>query len=209
MLQHFTLLTQPPNPSSSAHLYLAQLSPTPEASLAHYEASMPLLSTQLSELESLKSELPLEMEGGEVASARSELEKGEEEVKGQMCRALVGMTEIYLTDLWCVLFLLDIFWHIRKSRNALFADFSLLCLGLVGKRTAWNLKRKTAVSSSCKKPSRSSPKILKHGSRSRPSDSPSPPRSKRSPVSLGLGTPGVPFPLGLSLCLRPRRGWQW
>lgn len=83
-----------PDPSPAPHLYLAQLS-TPEESLTHFTAALAILQAKLALIERAK----LGADGG----AGTEEEKEEEsEVRRSASRALVGMTELYLTDLWSV-----------------------------------------------------------------------------------------------------------
>ena len=81
-----------PSPSPAPHLYLAQLS-TPIESLTHFSAALKILQNKLLLIESAK----LGTDGG--AGTPDEAEE-EDELRRSASRALVGMTELYLTDLW-------------------------------------------------------------------------------------------------------------
>lgn len=97
--QHFAasiqLASATPDPSPAPHLYLAQLSDTPQESLTHFGNALGILQAKLAALERAK----LGVDGG--AGTQEELED-EGEIRRSASRALVGMTELYLTDLWCV-----------------------------------------------------------------------------------------------------------
>lgn len=97
-LQHFLLAIEHgeaiPDPSPAPHLYLAQLS-SPEESLSHFASALTILQAKLAVIEHAK----LGADGG----AGTELEAEDEgELRRSASRALVGMTELYLTDLWSV-----------------------------------------------------------------------------------------------------------
>ncbi|KAM0793160.1 hypothetical protein ACM66B_000634 [Microbotryomycetes sp. NB124-2] len=80
-----------PDPSPAPHLYLAQLS-TPEESLVHFGNALTILQAKLAAIEQAKL--------GQDSNAGSEEEVEEEqELRRSASRALVGMTELYLTDL--------------------------------------------------------------------------------------------------------------
>lgn len=95
LVQHFIhLVSAPANADidlSAPYLYLAQLSSTPQESLAHFESAIRSLETQLAEFVAARQE--------GVAETEDEKEV-ERELRAQICGALVGMTEVYLTDLW-------------------------------------------------------------------------------------------------------------
>lgn len=97
--QHFVasiqLASATPDPSPAPHLYLAQLSDNPQESLTHFGNALAILQAKLAALERAK----LGLDGG--AGTQEELED-EGEIRRSASRALVGMTELYLTDLWCV-----------------------------------------------------------------------------------------------------------
>lgn len=80
------------DPSPAPHLYLAQLS-SPEESLTHFSNALSILQAKLAVIEQAK----LGIDGG--AGSEEEQEE-EEELRRSASRALVGMTELYLTDLW-------------------------------------------------------------------------------------------------------------
>ncbi|PRQ76863.1 hypothetical protein AAT19DRAFT_12281 [Rhodotorula toruloides] len=94
--QHFAasiqLASATPDPSPAPHLYLAQLSETPQESLTHFGNALAILQAKLAALERAK----LGLDGG--AGTQEELED-EGEIRRSASRALVGMTELYLTDL--------------------------------------------------------------------------------------------------------------
>lgn len=98
--QHFAasiqLASALPDPSPAPHLYLAQLAASPEESLSHFGNALTILQAKLAALEQAK----LGTDGG--AGTQDEAED-EGEIRRSASRALVGMTELYLTDLWCVL----------------------------------------------------------------------------------------------------------
>ncbi|KAF5359557.1 hypothetical protein D9756_003465 [Leucocoprinus leucothites] len=83
----FQALTQPPSPQpppSSAYLYLAQLSDDdPRLALRHYQAAVEILLNQLKGKQSAQSVLSSNI-------------SGEEEIKSNIVRALVGQVEIWM-----------------------------------------------------------------------------------------------------------------
>lgn len=79
-------------PSPAPHLYLAQLS-TPIESLTHFSNALTILQAKLAVIERSK------LGGDGSAGGVVELEE-EGELRRSASRALVGMTELYLTDLW-------------------------------------------------------------------------------------------------------------
>ncbi|KAI5481447.1 TPR domain containing protein [Pseudohyphozyma bogoriensis] len=93
--EHFIMSVQHaaalPNPSPAPHLYLAQLS-TPEESLVHFANALAILQAKINVIEKAK----LGLDGG--AGSEADIEE-EGELRRSASRALVGMTELYLTDL--------------------------------------------------------------------------------------------------------------
>ncbi|CDZ96219.1 Tetratricopeptide TPR1 [Phaffia rhodozyma] len=88
---HFLVSLQAPLQTSSApYLYLAQLASSPQEALNHYEAAVKILDQQLTELVQSKQT---------GVEDTKELEVAEGTMRKQISTALVGMTEIYLTDL--------------------------------------------------------------------------------------------------------------
>ena len=92
-LQHFLQATSI-QATPSAYLYLAQLADDANEALQHFSSALKLLEAQLQGLQ------------GTVSSATStgkqkEWSEEEAECRRAASRALVGMTELYLTDLWC------------------------------------------------------------------------------------------------------------
>ncbi|GAA5857129.1 hypothetical protein JCM8547_007977 [Rhodosporidiobolus lusitaniae] len=81
-----------PDPSPAPHLYLAQLSATPQESLQHFASALTILQAKLAALEKAK----LGQDGGAGTAEEGE---DEGEIRRSASRALVGMTELYLTDL--------------------------------------------------------------------------------------------------------------
>ncbi|GAA5985824.1 hypothetical protein JCM5350_006900 [Sporobolomyces pararoseus] len=81
-----------PDPSPAPHLYLAQLSATPQESLTHFANALTIFQAKLEQIEKAK----LGGDGG--AGSQDDLED-EGELRRSASRALVGMTELYLTDL--------------------------------------------------------------------------------------------------------------
>ncbi|GAA6014812.1 hypothetical protein JCM11491_002125 [Sporobolomyces phaffii] len=81
-----------PDPSPAPHLYLAQLSATPQESLTHFADALTIFQAKLEQIEKAK----LGGDGG--AGSQDDLED-EGELRRSASRALVGMTELYLTDL--------------------------------------------------------------------------------------------------------------
>lgn len=94
--QHFLLSIEHSsgleNPSPAPHLYLAQLS-SPEESLVHFTNALKILQARIAAIEHAKL-------GGDAGEASEEDQEEEEELRRSASRALVGMTELYLTDLW-------------------------------------------------------------------------------------------------------------
>jgi hypothetical protein len=76
-------------PTHSAHLYLAQLAESPQESLDHFCAALEILNARLSS-------------NASDAASQSDWDREEAELRRSASRALVGMTELYLTDLWFV-----------------------------------------------------------------------------------------------------------
>lgn len=75
--------------SSTALLYLAQLADSPQEAIANFKAAVDLLSTKV------------DLTGGSGALGKDRAWSPQErEIRVQISRALVGMTELYLTDLW-------------------------------------------------------------------------------------------------------------
>jgi hypothetical protein len=70
---------------SSAHLHLAQLSDEPHGSLGHYQSAVDILYSQFNEQKQSNG-----IEGG----------SGDQQLRQDIAKALVAMTEIWLTDLW-------------------------------------------------------------------------------------------------------------
>ena len=85
-------LTKDTRPSASAHLYLAQLS-DPHESLQYSNAAIAILKSRL---EGLSKAAANGMSNGK----EKEWSEEETEIRRSASRALVGMTELYLTDLW-------------------------------------------------------------------------------------------------------------
>ena len=75
--------------SSLSLLYVAQLADSPEEALASFRSAVELLSSKLD------LSTPSEPHGKEKVWSTQEKEN-----RVQITRALVGMTELYLTDLW-------------------------------------------------------------------------------------------------------------
>lgn len=75
--------------SSTSLLYLAQLADSPEEAVACFKAAVDLLSTRI------------DLSSGSFSNGKDkEWSPQERETRVQISRALVGMTELYLTDLW-------------------------------------------------------------------------------------------------------------
>ncbi|KAK4699576.1 hypothetical protein P7C70_g6683, partial [Phenoliferia sp. Uapishka_3] len=93
--EHFLLSVQHaasvPNPSPAPHLYLAQLS-TPEESLTHFSNALTIIQQKLAGIEIAKL-------GGDGGAGNGEDAEEEGDLRRSASRALVGMTELYLTDL--------------------------------------------------------------------------------------------------------------
>ncbi|GAA6006428.1 hypothetical protein JCM10207_004931 [Rhodosporidiobolus poonsookiae] len=81
-----------PDPSPAPHLYLAQLSATPQESLQHFASALAILQAKIAAIEQAK----LGADGG--AGSQDDIDD-EGEIRRSASRALVGMTELYLTDL--------------------------------------------------------------------------------------------------------------
>ncbi|BGP44695.1 hypothetical protein JCM10450v2_000509 [Rhodotorula kratochvilovae] len=94
--EHFALSIQLASsladPSPAPHLYLAQISQTPQESLAHFGAALAILQDKLAAMEQAKL-------GGDGGAGAQEDAEDEGEIRRSASRALVGMTELYLTDL--------------------------------------------------------------------------------------------------------------
>ncbi|GAA5827045.1 hypothetical protein JCM11251_002220 [Rhodosporidiobolus azoricus] len=94
--EHFLLTIQLasalPDPSPAPHLYLAQLSATPQESLQHFANALAIFQAKLATIEQTK--LGADGEAGTADDAEDE-----GEIRRSASRALVGMTELYLTDL--------------------------------------------------------------------------------------------------------------
>ncbi|KAL7416715.1 hypothetical protein BDY24DRAFT_378030 [Mrakia frigida] len=86
---HFLHLVSTSSDLSSPYLYLAQLASSPQESLAHYESAVRILEVQLKEL----------VEGKETEEGDEDEQVVEKDLRKQISGALVGMTEVYLTDL--------------------------------------------------------------------------------------------------------------
>jgi hypothetical protein len=112
-LQHFIasieLASALPDPSPAPHLYLAQLSATPQESLTHFANALVIFQAKLEQIEKTK------LGGDGSAGSQDDLED-EGELRRSASRALVGMTELYLTDLWCVTLAIP-FLHLQNNRN--------------------------------------------------------------------------------------------
>lgn len=75
--------------SSLSLLYLAQLADSPQEALAAFRCAVEILSSKLD------LSVPSDPNGKQKSWSAQELEN-----RVQITRALVGMTELYLTDLW-------------------------------------------------------------------------------------------------------------
>jgi hypothetical protein len=78
-LKHLLAAAALPHPAPSIFLYLAQLAESPQEALQCFANAYKILSGQL-----------------ETNTA----EEAEPELRRSASRALIGMTELYLTDLW-------------------------------------------------------------------------------------------------------------
>ncbi|PLW52200.1 hypothetical protein PCANC_01739 [Puccinia coronata f. sp. avenae] len=97
------------NPQPTVHLYLAQLSNSPKEALSHFKKALDLLKTKLNQLLQSKAQerRPDSQDGnGRTSSPHSHSQPNtiqwsidESQIRRSCSRALVGMTEIYLTDL--------------------------------------------------------------------------------------------------------------
>ncbi|GAA5969344.1 hypothetical protein JCM11641_007558 [Rhodosporidiobolus odoratus] len=81
-----------PDPSPAPHLYLAQLSHTPQEALQHFASALTIFREKLKAIEQAKL-------GGDGGAGNAEEAEDEGEIMRSASRALVGMTELYLTDL--------------------------------------------------------------------------------------------------------------
>ncbi|GAA6062079.1 hypothetical protein JCM10212_006502 [Sporobolomyces blumeae] len=86
------LASELPDPSPAPHLYLAQLSATPQESLEHFANALTIFQAKLAQIEKIKL-------GGDGSAGSQEDVEDEGELRRSASRALVGMTELYLTDL--------------------------------------------------------------------------------------------------------------
>lgn len=91
------------NPQPTVHLYLAQLSNSPKEALSHFKKALDLLKAKLNEI--LQSKKKHE-EHPEPTQTHHHTQPNtiqwsidESQIRRSCSRALVGMTEIYLTDL--------------------------------------------------------------------------------------------------------------
>ncbi|OAV89993.1 hypothetical protein PTTG_07454 [Puccinia triticina 1-1 BBBD Race 1] len=94
------------NPQPTVHLYLAQLSSSPKEALSHFKKALELLKTKLNQILQLKTddELAQSNNGKPTTQNTHQLNTvqwsiDESQIRRSCSRALVGMTEIYLTDL--------------------------------------------------------------------------------------------------------------
>ncbi|GAA6011139.1 hypothetical protein JCM8202_003912 [Rhodotorula sphaerocarpa] len=81
-----------PDPSPAPHLYLAQLAGSPEESLSHFGNALQILQAKLAALEQAKL-------GADGSAGDGNEAEEEGDIRRSASRALVGMTELYLTDL--------------------------------------------------------------------------------------------------------------
>lgn len=79
--------------SSTALLYLAQLALSPNDAIQHFQGAIDILSASLGD--------GVDFTAGSAANGKdrswSDRERG---VRTEITKALVSMTELYLTDLW-------------------------------------------------------------------------------------------------------------
>lgn len=87
-------ILQDTKPSASAHLYLAQLS-DPQEALQHFTIALSVFKSRLDGLTKPSS-------NGMSNGKEKEWTEEEADIRRSASRALVSMTETYLTDLWCV-----------------------------------------------------------------------------------------------------------
>lgn len=80
------------SPSSSAHLYLAQLADSPEQAIEQFTAALIVLRKRIDGFQT----------NGRSNGKAPAWSEAEAQARRSASRALVGMTELYLTDLWCV-----------------------------------------------------------------------------------------------------------
>lgn len=87
-----------PSAPPTVYLYLAQLADTAESALQHFETALVILREKLEEMQKTKS-----MSDGSAVEdeTMTKWTTEETEVRRSCSRTLVGMTELYLTDLWC------------------------------------------------------------------------------------------------------------
>ncbi|GAA5913189.1 hypothetical protein JCM8208_001696 [Rhodotorula glutinis] len=94
--EHFNLSIQLasslPDPSPAPHLYLAQLAQSPQESLTYFGSALAIFQAKLAALEQAKL-------GGDGGAGTVDEAEDEGEIRRSASRALVGMTELYLTDL--------------------------------------------------------------------------------------------------------------
>ncbi|KAH9467987.1 hypothetical protein Pst134EA_011609 [Puccinia striiformis f. sp. tritici] len=84
------------NPQPTVHLYLAQLSNSPKESLNHFKKALDLLKIKLNTILESK-QVNTEDNQSSVNTVHWSID--ESQIRRSCSRALVGMTEIYLTDL--------------------------------------------------------------------------------------------------------------
>lgn len=89
--QHLLAATKLPEPEPTAFLYLSQLT-EPEQSLTCFNAALTIFKTRL---QSIQVDLNVASNGKEKEWSQAELE-----LRRSASRALIGMTELYLTELW-------------------------------------------------------------------------------------------------------------
>lgn len=85
------------DPSPAPFLYLAQLS-DPAESLLHFQSALQLLQAKLASLQAARQ---AQSAGDGADMDMDEDDEDESEIRRSASRALVGMTELYLTDFWC------------------------------------------------------------------------------------------------------------
>ncbi|KAG0148203.1 hypothetical protein CROQUDRAFT_655092 [Cronartium quercuum f. sp. fusiforme G11] len=90
-----------PTAPPTVHLYLAQLADTAESSLKHFEMALIILRGKLEQIEKVKPIIKVNEEESLEDNSEEKVEWSLEEsqIRRSCSRALVGMTEIYLTDL--------------------------------------------------------------------------------------------------------------
>lgn len=139
-VQHFALSIQLasslPDPSPAPHLYLAQLAQSPQESLAYFASALAIFEAKLAALEQAKL-------GGDGGAGTVDEAEDEGEIRRSASRALVGMTELYLTDLWCV----DCFRPRPVLPQTLFKRPTLTAIALL-RRTVLSPRRSRTAKSS-------------------------------------------------------------